>query len=574
MKSKLVKVFMSLMVSSCMLIGLTACSSTNSSGNSNQSGSNSTAKSGENSESGSNTVDELYWFSDVSGWGPATANWTIKESPATKYIENTIGLSLKIEQPPTDAKTKLGLMIASGELPDLMSISDSDSYKQLVDSGKVWKLEEFFAEYAKDSSFLDNFPEDVKKTLVDTYGDWYSYPSHMESANNRETFPPNDQIWIDLVEKGSNGAIMFNTDIMEALGITEEDVSTEEGFLAACEKVKTSGHQVNGQAVIPVVLQGNLWINTSLDGIIASNFGALPVDANGDYRHLELSEGYKNGLKFCNTLIQKGYLDVNTLTIDETALKTYLEANRVFCWIGNQAQLDKTGRPIVSFGPILAGNGAKPVLGVNMSAGKGWIQTLISKDCKNPEKIAELLTWASSKEGLLMNYYGEEGVNYNMEDGKFVVLTEEGKKILADTYDSNVLMWPFANTSFERHTEVVPDPESQRGKEAQIMPAFGNHPDTYIYDYTLLTFRDGTVIEPSSDLGIKEAQIKSYLESQKAKIVTATSDEAFETEYNNMMNTLNEYGIADVDAEYNKLYKEYCTKVGKVIEDVNADLYK
>lgn len=184
--------------------------------------------------------------------------------------------------------------------------------------------EVFPGTYDPDSHLLKDFPEDIKQALTDTYGGWYSYPSHMESKDNREVFPPDDQVWIDVVEKGSNMCIMFNKEIMDALGITREDVQTEDGFYAACEKVKTSGYQVDGQSVLPVVLQCNLWINSSLDGIVAWNFGAVPVDENGNYRHTELSPGYKNGLKFLNNLVQDGYLDVNTLTIDETALKPIL----------------------------------------------------------------------------------------------------------------------------------------------------------------------------------------------------------------------------------------------------------
>ena len=32
---------------------------------------------------------ELYWFSDVTGWGPATANWTTDTSPAIDYPLST-----------------------------------------------------------------------------------------------------------------------------------------------------------------------------------------------------------------------------------------------------------------------------------------------------------------------------------------------------------------------------------------------------------------------------------------------------------------------------------------------------
>ncbi len=583
MKRRMLQQICALALTGTMLLGLTACGSSSpdtpaqtpdNSAEENSSSAEETKDTGAESaaSSGSGDVSELYWFSDVSGWGPATANWSVDESPATVYIEENLGLSLNIEQPPTDASTKLGLMLASGELPDVMSITDSDMYKQLVEADKVWDMQTFLETYDPDSHLLKDFPDDIRKALTDVYGNWYSYPSHMESKNNREVFPPDDQIWVDVVEKGSNGCIMFNKEIMDAVGITPEDVQTEEGFLAACEKVKASGHQVDGQSVLPVVLQCNLWINTSLDGIVSNTFGVLPVDDEGNYRHSELNPLYKNALKFLNTLIQREYLDVNTLTIDETALKTYLDAKRVFCWIGNQAQQDKTNMPWVSYGPILASNGAKPVIGLNGEAGTGWIQTLVSKDCKNPEKIAKLLSWASSREGLLVNYYGEEGTDYTIDDKGIVTRTEEGTKRLAEEYDNNVLMWPFANTSFERHTEPVPDPASNCGVEVALMPAFGKNENTYIYNTAVLDFRNNTVIEPSSDLGIKLSQVDSYLEAQKAKIVTASSDAEFEKEYQNMLDTLESYSIADIDAEYDKIYKEYCEKKGTSIENVNAGL--
>lgn len=581
MKRRMLQQICALALTGSMLFGLTACGSSNpdtsAPGNSTEDGSSSPQEASDAEDksaasSGGGDVSEIYWFSDVAGWGPATANWSVDESPATVYIKENLGLTLNIEQPPTDASTKLGLMLASGELPDVMSISDSDMYKQLVAADKVWDMQTFLETYDPDSHLLKDFPADIRQALTDVYGDWYSYPSHMESKNNREVFPPDDQIWVDVVEKGSNGCIMFNKEIMDALGITAEDVQTEEGFYAACEKVKASGHQVDGQSVLPVVLQCNLWINTSLDGVVANTFGVLPVDDEGNYRHPELNPLYKNALKFLNTLIQKEYLDVNTLTIDETALKTYLDAKRVFCWIGNQAQQDKTNMPWVSYGPILASNGAKPVIGLNGEAGTGWIQTLVSKDCKNPEKIAKLLSWASSREGLLVNYYGEEGTDYTIDDKGIVTRTEEGTKRLAEEYDNNVLMWPFANTSFERHTEPVPDPTSNRGVEVSLMPAFGKNENTYIYNTAVLDFRNNTVIEPSSDLGIKLSQVDSYLESQKAKIVTASSDAEFEKEYQSMLDTLDGYSITDIDAEYDKVYKEYCEKKGTGIENVNAGL--
>lgn len=515
---------------------------------------------------------EVYWYSDVSGYGPA--NWNTDSSPALDYIRENIGLTFNLEQPPTDAATKLGLMLATNDLPDIISVTNGDSIEDLIEAGAVWDMEEFLQTYDPDSWLLEGYPADHKQALVDRYGGWYSIASHIETPDNREIYPPDDECWVDVVEKGSNLCIMFNKDIMDALGITEEMVSTEQGFYEACELVKTSGYTTeSGESVMPVVLHANLWIGSSLDSIIAQNFGAVPVDEDGNYRHTELSPGYKNALKFVNNCVQKEYLDVNILTLDEAALKTYLEANRAFCWIGNQANLTKDNTSWVSYGAITPDNGAQGALPINQSAGTGWIQTLVSKNCKEPEKIAKFLSWITSEEGLMMDYYGIEGTDYTVDENGIVTRTEEGKQTYADLYSNNILFWPFANTSFERHTEPVPDPTSNRGIEIALMPAFGKEETTYIYDSTLINFPD-TVLEPSSDLGIKLSQVENYLESQKAKIVTAKTDEEFETEYNNMISTLESYSIAEIDAAYNEVYQANCETLGAKIEDINADLYK
>lgn len=561
-----------MLLAGLMAAGAAGCSTAQSGSESGQPQSqsgNSAAGDGSGEE-----VTTLSWFSDVTGWGPSGWDSSVSSSPVLDAIESDIGLTFQIEQPPTDADTKLGLMIASGELPDLISVSNSDIINQLIESGKVWDLQSFLEQYAPDSHLLSDFPEDIKKALVDKFGGWYSYPSHMNSADCRETFPPSDPIYEATATKGSNGAIMFNLSIMEELGITQEEVMTEEGFYAACQKILDEGYTVNGKPVLPLVLQGEFWIGTSLDGILAGNFGAVPVDNDGNYQHLELSPAYRDAMEFLNTCINKGYLDVNTLTIDETALNTYLEAGQVFCWIGNSAQFQKKQTiPFESFGPILSDSGARPTIAVAQQAGTGWIQTLVSTDCQSPEKIAELLSFVSSKEGMMLNEYGIEGEDYTLSENGTVTRTEEGQARYENEYKMNMWLWPFNNTAFAWNTTMPESKETDSGLWNYISTAMGRYEDTYVYDASLLSFLDGTVIEPSSDLGINLSQIESYLDSQKAKIVTAPDEATFQAEYENMLSTLEGYRIADIDSEYNTMYQKYCENYNTSIENVNASVF-
>lgn len=518
--------------------------------------------------------NEIYWYSCVSGWGPSGWSSGVTESPLTSALNEKYGIMLNIEQPPTDAETKLGLMIATGDLPDMISLTaDTDTINQLIDSDMVWTMEEFLQTYDPESHLLSDFPEDIKQKLIDTFGNWYSLPSHLESPNMRDIYTPNG-LYLDGLDYGHNSAIMFNQTIMNELGITLEDVQTESGFYEACEKVKNSGYTVDGQSVIPVVLHANTWIGQSLDGIIAETFGAMPFDEEGNYRHLELDPGYKNALKFVNTLIQNDYLDVNCLTLDEAAVKVDLEGGRVFCWIGNPAQSGKKEQiPWASAGPIVADNGAQAVAPVNMQAGKGWIQTFVSKDCENPEAIAKMLGFATSAEGLALNEYGVEGVDYNMEDG-IAIRTEEGQQKFVNDYASNMALWPFANTDYAYSTSVEPDETMDNYYHLTITSAIAKYEGTYMYDSGLFDFTSGTVLEPSSDLGINLMQIESYLESQKAKIVSATDDETFEKEYQNMLDTLESYSIIEIDEEYNKILQANLEKYDVTLENINAGLYE
>lgn len=569
MKKQVLKKMLAAALSISMVAALAACGS-----ESTDSTAAGTSASTEKKQETTSAESNIYWYSDVTGWGPSGWANGVTTSPVLDAIAEKTEITFTIEQPPTDADTKLALMIASNDLPDLISISNEDTINQLIESGKVWNMEEFLQTYDPESHLLKDFPSDIKNAMINKWGGWYSFPSHMESAEHREKYPMSCEIFEYNVTVGQNSAIMFNTAIMDELGITQADVQTEEGFYAACEKVKNSGLSVDGQSVMPVVLHGNLWITSSLDGVISDTFGVVRVDEEGNYRRREMNPGYKNALHFVNTLIRNEYLDVNTLTQDENANLSYIESGRVFCWIGNPAQTNKLSQiSLESYGPILAESGAVPTVGVNMLAGTGWIQTFVSKDCANPEALAKALSFATSDEGLWLNYYGVEGEDYTVQADGTYVRTAEGEERYVNDYNSNIWLWPINDTDFFWNTTAGPAEGTEDYAYGMINTAIGRYETTYLYDSGLLSFENTNVIEPSGDLGIAAGQITTYLESQKAKIVSAASEEEFEKEYQNMIDTLNSYNVEAVDAELNKTLQSNYEKYGESISNPNADIY-
>ena len=82
--------------------------------------------------------------------------------------------------------------------------------------------------YDPDSWILQDYPEDHKQALIDRDGGWYSIASHIETPDNRKIYPPDDECWVDVVEKGSNSCIMLTRALWMHLVLQREMVSTEE----------------------------------------------------------------------------------------------------------------------------------------------------------------------------------------------------------------------------------------------------------------------------------------------------------------------------------------------------------
>lgn len=516
------------------------------------------------------------WFSDEASWGPS--NWAADTSPLLSEISNRFGVSFDFDQPTTDSEGKLNYMLSTGTLPDMISVSNKEMIDLLAVSGEVYRMEDFLQAYDPQSHLLKDMPSDILRAMKKEWGDWYSIPSHMESKEHRETYPLCCEAYVNNVEYGQNMAIMFNTDIMDELGITKEDVMSEERFLAACETVKKSGLLIEGKPVITVAFEGDLWTEISVDSALASSFGIMPLDEDGNYRHMERNPGYREVLSFVNQLIRRGYLDTNLLSMDESAMLNYVKSGRVFCWIGGPAAIDDLDAlSFTSFGPILSKSGAIPVAGINQNAYTGWIQTFVSKRCKYPEQVAGLLSFATSEEGLWLNYYGIKGEDYEKQKNGTMIRTKEGLKKYQEVYFSNMWLWPFNDTDFFWST--TPGPEGGDGANGSgyaysiCCSALARYDKTYIYDSGLFTFQESNPFDASDTNQKRLTYINEYLKKQKAVIIGAKTDEEFSFAYQNMMDTLYRFGIEEVDAALNQIYQENCDYYEEKPINPNGNIY-
>jgi len=518
----------------------------------------------------SGSADKAVWFSTVDFWNPP-ATWNTDPNSVEGALTAKTGLTFEFNIPAQDGDTKLNLMLVSGKsFPDVLTVTNDVMVKKLIESGKVWNLEEFLKKYDPDSHILKDFPADVKGTIEERDGGFYAYPSHINSADQRKVYPPAGQFYVDQVDYATNNGILVNSNILKEIGMTLEDIKTEAGLFKAYEKAK--GLKVDGAPVIPLLVDGKGYQGSTLS-FLQDTFGAMVVDKDGNYHDRLLAPETKDSLNFLFKAMKGGYFEPGQMTVDNAAVKADIASGRVFTFIGNTANTSfQLNDYWASSGPILADSGKKPTLGKSKRAGGGWMKTFISKDTKYPEKLAKWLSFMTSKEGMLLHIYGLEGIHYKFDQEGRIVKTEKGLKDAADYMNTGLFaFWPFHNTTFSYSIQEPPtettDKEAVVANRAQS--AYGKSKETKIFDSSAMNL-PANLFPASSENANIETQIKTYKEAQIAKIVMAKSEDEFNKQYDELIAQLKKLGIEKLDTERNKYIQQKNQEYGVDVKGINS----
>ncbi|GMK40929.1 ABC transporter substrate-binding protein [Paenibacillus sp. CCS19] len=560
MKVKL-KVFSSIALAS--IVALTGCSSANPSSSESSPAPTATSSSADTGE-----PVKLTWFSDAGYWNPPSP-WSTDPNTVEGMITQKTGVKFDFNIPAQDGGTKLNLMLVSNDpLPDILTLTDGVLMKKLIQADKVWNLEEFLQKYNPSSPLLANFPQDMKKALIERDGGWYAYPSHIDTPDARKLYPPSSEFYSDGAKYRDNLAVMFNEQIMKDAGISLDELKTEDGVLAALKKVKDMNLKVNGTPVIPLQINGKDYQNGTLR-TLQNQFGAMPVDKDGNYRDMIFAPETKHALDFLFKSAKEGYFDPGQMTLDGPAVDAAINAGRVFCYIGGTASKTNSGIPWVSPGPILSNQNTKPVYGRSLKAGTGWMQTFISKTASNPEKIAKWLDYMTSDEGIMLNYYGFEGKQYTLENG-LVVLNEQGQKDQNDYSTTGVFaFWPFHNIAWHDHATAAPTTKVGTDGLMAMQVQTAAAKASVLYDSSPLAMPND-FIPAGSKMANDKVQIATYLQAQISKIVLAKDAELKDKYYNEMIDKVKQMGQTEIDAKINEQFHKQEQAFGVTVKGINS----
>ncbi|WP_238533406.1 ABC transporter substrate-binding protein [Paenibacillus terrae] len=345
------------------------------------------------------------WFAQT--WG---------NDVATKYITEDTGVNITYSSGSDD---KLNTMMASGDLPDIITLEGTDPFVKEAEKFAI-PLDELAKKY--DPYFLDKAAKPgTLKFFTRDDGHIYGYPN---SSNTNSDY-----------EKGGiygNEAFLVRKDIYEQLG--KPDMTTPEGFISALEAAqKLAVKDETGKTVIPLGIpnfqKGNFDPNGIFNKTLADFIGVPVLTKDGKYYDRYTDADFQKWLKVIVDARQKGLTDRDMITMTKDDKNARLTNGSYFVYFSS----DLNGEP----DPLsmwtkehpdkeyIAVNGPSSTIGNKTALPgtsiEGWTQTFITKNAKDPQKAMELVTYLVSEYGNNVMDFGREGETYTIKDGKPVL---------------------------------------------------------------------------------------------------------------------------------------------------------
>lgn len=495
--------------------------------------------------------DEPGWKADTS---PITFDWYLNFSwfpnkwgvdPTSQYVTKKTGVDINFIVPAGNENEKLNTMIASGKLPDFITLGwYEDGVQAMIDGGLVLPLNELAEQY--DPYFFKVADPAKLSWYTKDDGNVYAYPNASSSPKDFEKYSR---------EYTSNQTFVVRKDMYEALG--KPDMRTPEGFLNALKAAKEKFPDVNGQPLIPIGLhEFSETGNYSLEGYL-QNFLAIPMEKDGKLYDRVTDPEYIRWLKTFRKAEEEGLLAKDIFIDKRPQMEEKIAQGRYFAMLYQRSDFaaqqnvlyanDPNSVYIAVDGPANSNMDPPTLAGPGIS---GWTVTLISKDVKDKERAIRFLTYLISEEGNKDLYLGEKGVTYDTIDGKdqfkpeALELLNKDRSAFDKQYGASYTFWMLMDTNM--NLQWVP-PSVEPSKQLE--------------DWTkgkTKSFSQFDQINPTgnSEEGIANTKIGQLWGKTLPKLLLAKTDEEFDKLFDEFLKKREEAGYEKVRAYQQQKYEE------------------
>ncbi|GAA3412509.1 extracellular solute-binding protein [Paenibacillus hodogayensis] len=330
---------------------------------------------------------------------------TINSNKLVNVLKQKSGFNVKYESLPKDnADQKVSIILASGDVPDILWVSGKSNYFKLAQQGAFEPLDELIKTYIPNMATY--LPAEIAEAAK-LDGKMYGIPNRV-------------------AQKVGNG-ILERSDIMKELGL--KDPATLDDMYTTLKTIKEKKNiaPLTGTGGSPGSFMGSFLPYAAAYGV-----GTSTVVRDGKLEFSWVQPEYKEFLTTMRKWYAEGLID-QEFAINKDVKDKIINGTAAFSsvyWadaytIDNSMKEKKNGGTLQYIAPITGKNGQSgfQVEGIP----NGYI--VIPKQAKNKEGAAAYINYILSAETDTFLTYGIEGEDYKVENGQPVQTAEQSNNI-------------------------------------------------------------------------------------------------------------------------------------------------
>ncbi|MEH7492627.1 extracellular solute-binding protein [Neobacillus niacini] len=472
------------------------------------------------------------------------------DNEVAKEITKRTGVKFEIQQPTGNPMEKLNLMLASGDLADIILMErGSDLVNKYIQAGSLIPL----------NDLIDKYGQNVKEMYGDTLNKTrYSDGKNYYLAN-----------WYGLEKEPVLGMLM-RMDLLKELGVGEKvnngEPFTAEEYYTLLKTFKEKYPALNGHETIP------LTINAENIGSALTTFKGMWgmksfYENDGKLQYDVKDPRYQEMLLFINRLYREGLIDkewaVNKTQLWNQKLSNgYTFATVGAYWDANDANnvLKKSDgeenveKQFYAYKVAAPGlDASKTTFGPRSSL--GWDAIGITSANKNPEKTMKVIDFLASEEGQYLLMWGIEGKHWEMADGKHQPKEDVLQKYKEDekfAKSTGIRKWTWFIKNGAGTDGTPYDLTGKYEKDAIATVAYKNLEDT-VWDTSIYDNLGPAAGTPESLISQKVSDI---IDSTIPKIINSSTEADAKALYEKMIKELEKVGLEKVEKVINENFQE------------------
>ncbi|BAB05830.1 ABC transporter substrate-binding protein [Halalkalibacterium halodurans] len=495
--------------------------------------------------------------------GAAGKDLNTNETYIGKMLEEKTGVNFKVEHLVGDINQRTGVMIASGDYPDVI-VPDA-AIDALLDAGAFIPLNDLLEEHGPN--------------LLEAYGDYLHMFTHDDGniyyipfGATVNEFQPNPNI--------DQGAFWIQRGILKEYGFPE--INTLDEYLDIITRYAKENPEIDGMRTIPftgLTYDWRFFAFTNVPNHLAGypNDGGVMVDMDTHEASVYADSEYaKRWLKALNELNAEGLLDQEMFVMNYDEYLEKLSSGRVLGFFDYGWQFGTASNALRDAGnpdreymalPVVFDEGIKDQY-IDPPAFTGNRGVGITVNAENPERIIQFWDELIKEDNQRLVMWGIEGEHYNVdENGRFYQTEEQIEIVNNQNFRDEFGMttfewsWPRINGTFSDGNAV----EARRQPEVAFA-SYNDDDKEYLEAYGISTFAElfsepderpwypawSANIEQGSPQQIFEERADEILRRHYARIVLADPAD-FDKEWDDFVQA---YRSLDVDA-----YENFFTEV-------------